>query len=294
MGMMFLSGFGLPSEAIEIANSNVDENNQSNYMAELALTIIDYDHYTHIATNLDLGLLNFSSEERKRLALDLNPSEGSSQSIAKTPIPSVEGINILLSDINQNNQSNTLYSSYMASNLEVIASAIEQKKNLIAVLPKTDVNNIYDSVYEFDIAMEKKVNTLSSSLGEMLSNDNNPDKSAQETQMKYNGLQTEMVSYLNDYAKTERAKMINQASNGATLAQVAGGYSAPRPSGGTRSNWFVFFAIGQQMANSSDLIGTEMVDPVQQQLALQQATRARIEQKTHSFYRPPITNNFRY
>ncbi len=296
IGMIFLSGVGSLSEAMEIVSTQAEENNQSNYMAELALTIIDYDHYTHIATNLDLSLLNFSEQERKQLALDLNPSSNSSQSIAKIPVPSVDGARILLSDSNENGQSNTLYTSYMASNLEVVTPEVtNEKEHKIAVLPKTDINNVYDSVYEFDIAIKKEEYTLSSGIGKMLSDDDNSGKSAQDVQTTYNGLQTQMVDYLNDYSRTRRAQAVAQATNGNTLAQVAGGPGSVAPPPVSRGNsWFVFFSIGQQVANPSGLIATGVVDPVQQQLALQQASRARIQQRTQSFYRPPTSPNVRY
>lgn len=281
IGMIFLSGVCFPSEAMGIVTSHEDDDNQVNYLAELALTVIDYDHNSNIATNLDLSLLNFSEEERRQLALELNPTSNSPQLLAATPSSLIEGVKMLVSDRknNEDNQSDILYTSYLASSLEVAKFPTYQQENTVAILPKTEVNKIYHNAYEFDIAVQQKEYTLDSNIGEMLSDTNQSDQSAQKINPKSHGLQ----------------KQIAPANNGGNLSPIVGSSSSIAPSPTTRSNsGFKFFAIGQQFANPSGLINTGQVDYVQQQLVLQQASKANVEQKTQTFYRPSTTANFKY
>jgi hypothetical protein len=278
IGMASFSGISSPSEAITIATNHEDDDSQVNYMAELALTIINYDHHRNIATNLDLSILNFSEEERQQLALELNPSLLSPQLVATAPQSLTDGLNMLLTYNSADSLSNILEPGYLVSNIEVVTSPSSnenQQKNNIATLPQTESDDIYDSVYEFDIAVQQEDYTLLTGIGQMLANNS---QSAQSTQ--------ESPTSAPDNSQV-------------TLTQVASNISSVARSRASRgSSWMEFFEIGEQIVESNRVLGTLQVEYqwteagsltgsgefnyVQNQLALQQASRENIQLRTEA------------
>lgn len=299
LGIILLAGISADSEGMIIISNRGDDDVKSNVMAELSLTAINYDYYTDVASNLDLNLLGFSPQQRRELAQNLNPTLNPNQSIASAPLQIVDAAKLLLSNGNINNQLEARYTSYMASNIEVVSSSNSTNEPKIAFLPKTEANDIYDNVYEFEIAMNQKEYTLSSGIGEMLSTNSNSLNSQEEQKATYHGLQKQLVDSLSESSK-ERAKIMAQGgavpapTTAPTIAQIAGGNTGWNRSVSRGSNWFQFFGMGQMQSNASGLLGTEESDYVRQQLILQQASRASVQNKTQGLARPVGGYNFRY
>ena len=104
----------------------------------------------------------------------------------------------------------------------------------------TKTNDVYKGMYEYDIGIKRQEYTLSSSIGEMLT-DNPSSPQQQEVEPTEDRLHNEMVHYLNQYSQTSRSQAIAGRSNGITIGQTLGAPSSRR-----RSNWSGFLLKGER------------------------------------------------
>ncbi len=205
------------------------------------------------------------------------------------------------------NELETKSEAYIASNVEIISPDSTAPKSDIALLPKAEnVNDIYESVYEFDVELQQKEYDMNSGIGQLMGSGNSSSQNQANPlgseKAAYYGLQQQLITDINQYTRERRRRRFqlfgNQPQNDPTIAQINNPVPAvPGQVAGGGSSWFVFFSIGQRYANSGDLLASGQSDYVQQQLMLQQNSRANVENRARSFYGSrinPSGSNFRY
>lgn len=299
MVITLILGFSVNSSSAATLNyepNQEQQNIRSPLFNRLALTLINYDHYTNVASNLSLNTLDFTEYQREDLATQMDNYFILAQSDSVNPLSYNEGVLLLLagnSNIPNISQLEMKSETYMASQVEIIDPQNNANSSDIALLARAEnVNDIYDSVYEFNAELKHKEFDMNSSLGEMrgqtASNSLSQNNLLHSNQSTYYGLQQQLMTNIAEYTREKRRRRFQLFGNrqqDPTIAQINNPLPAvPTQTAGGGSSWFVFFSIGQRDSSTGNLLASGESDYVQQQLMLQRNSRANVENRARSFY----------
>lgn len=286
----------------------LDSNQKSDFLNKLALTLINYDHYTNVASNLNFDPLTFTLEQRKDLAFKMNSAfVVVDQEAGKIGLPSLDqGIRALVANqsiIEGNPELNAQKDGYKGDEVEISIRGNEKEYD-VALLPRANsIDQIYDDVYQFEIGIHEEQLNLSTGIGKLLGSKNNQSQNNSPDYRigTYEVAQKQIIDDLNKYTM-ERSTQISARRNSSdpTVAQIATPLSTVASGRVSRGgSWFQFYAMGSRGSDPSALLGNGGVDYVQEQLMLQQKSRANIEQRTRNLYSSPVpmmpqTSSLRY
>ncbi len=267
MGLILLLGCSSTSLSITLNYQEHSNSEKSDFMNKLALTLINYDHYTNVASNLDFNPLTFTLEQRKDLASKMNSAfviASTEPVVNNIALPSLDqGISFLAakeSFLEENPQLNLQEGDYTDEAVE-IAIVGDEKQYDVALMPQADsVDQIYDDIYQFNVAVKEEL-TLSSSIGRLLGKkESQSQRNIPNNPMAtYEVAQKQIISDLNQYARERRSQMHAARMRNGGADPVLSQISTPAPptpnAGVNRGNWFQFYAMSSTGSDPSAILG---------------------------------------